>query len=201
MDNVMVLDRRQMLTLTAKGAMAATLLGSVAEMEGCNAQQWIATALADLPAILQVITSIVGIVAAAKGGAVPQAVLDTVNRLGGEAKTDLQLAQTLVTQYQTAAASAKPDLLSKIDVALNDGLGSLQGILTAFHVNDTTLEATIAAALGSAITVVLAIQALIPAPPAATSSRKALGSSSNQSPAIKQAFNLIIGKAYPNAII
>lgn len=194
------IDRRDWMTKTTKGAVAVAVIGTVPLMEGCSADQWIATALADLPTILQIITSILGIVSAASGGVDPGSLI-LVNRLGAEAKTDLQLAQTLIASYKAAASSAKPGILTKIDAALGTALGSLDSILTAFHTSNTTLATTIAAALGSSITIILAIQALIPAPPAATAARASLHNEKNQSAAMKTAYNLLVAKNYPNAII
>jgi hypothetical protein len=194
------LDRRQMLTLTTKGAMALAAVGTIPLMEGCNAQQWIATALADLPTIIQIVTSILGIVAAARGTVDP-GLLATVTTVGTQVQSDLQLANTLVAGYQTAAASAQPGILGKIDAALTTALNNLNSILVAFRVGNSTLEATIAAALGASITIVLAIQALIPPPPAAAVARVKLANPTNQSDAMKTAYNLIVGKNYPNAVI
>jgi hypothetical protein len=159
------------------------------------------TALADLPTILQIVTSILSIVSATQGGVVSASVLATVNKYGDEAKSDLQTAQTLITSYQAAASSAKPGILGQIDAALIASENNLNAILTAFHVSDTTLEATIAAALGSAITIVLAIQLLIPPPPAAPATRLAMAKPSDQSAAMKAAYNLIVGKNYPSAVV
>lgn len=194
------INRRQMLSATAKGAVAATVLGSVVGIEGCNAQQWIATALADLPTILQIVTSILSIVSASKG-TIDAGLLTEVNQYGAEVKKDLQLAQTLITSYQTAGATARAGLLGQIDAALNTATGNLNSILTAFHVSDPTLEATISASLGAAITMVLAVQSLMPPPPAAAAVRLSLHNATDQSAAMKQAFNLIVQRNYPSAVI
>jgi len=116
-------------------------------------------------------------------------------------KKDLQLVQSLIASYQTAAGTSKPGYLVQIDAALNTCLGNLTAIMGAFHVSDQTLEATIAAALGAAITVTTAIQALIPAPSLASASRVALNNPKDQSEAMKTAFNLIVKKSYPTAVI
>lgn len=194
------LDRRQMFGLTAKGAVLALAVSSTATLEGCNAQQWLSLALADLPTILQVVTSIISIVGATQGS-VQGPLLAEVNKYGAEAQNDLKNAQTLLAQYQTASSSAKPGILSKIDVALTVTQNNLSTILTDFHVVDQTLESTVAAALGAAITMVVAIQALIPPPPAAQTARMAIQNNKDQSAAMKQAYNLIVGKNYPKAAI
>lgn len=191
------LDRRQMISLSAKGAAGVALVGTLPALEGCNTQQWIQIVLADLPTILQIVTSILGIVSAA-GVAVDPGTLLKVNKVGAEVKTDLQLAQTLVTAYQ---ATPTPTILAKIDAALTTALTGLQSILTAFHVKDGTLQATISAALGAAITIVLAIQALIPPPPQAPTSRVSLKNPKDQSAVMKAAFNDIVGTNYPSAVI
>jgi hypothetical protein len=198
------MNRREMLRNSATGiALTGTL--SVAALESaCNAGSWISIALADLPTILQIVTSILSVATAAQGGTVPPNVLSKVTEYGNDAKIALQTAQSVITSYQTAQGSAKPGLLGQIDSALTAAQQNLSGILGVFYVNDPTLQATIAAAVGSAITVVLAIEALVPAPPAPTPAKVRLlaaKKANNGSAVMREAYNVIVGRAYPNYVI
>jgi hypothetical protein len=176
-------------------------------MTGCNASQWISVALTDLPTVLQVVTSIVSIVGTAKGK-VEQPVLDKVNSIGAIVKTDLATAQDLVSKFQTASKDAQPGMLTQIDAALNTALQNLNEILGALTITDAQLQATIAAALGSAITVVVAITALVPAPPnpaptPQSARRVELKASAKKdgSELIKESFNIIIGRTHASSMI
>jgi hypothetical protein len=148
------MNRRQFIGASAASAAAAGTIG----IEGCNASQWIGVVLADLPTILQIITSIMSM-----AGQASPANISEVQAYGTEASNDLKLVQTLVAQYKTAASTS---LLSQIDAALNTAEANLTAILNAFHVSNPTLQAAVSAGLGSAITIVLSIEALLPKPPA-----------------------------------
>jgi hypothetical protein len=182
-----MMTRREMLKATGTTGLALATVGAA---ESCNASAWIQTALTDLPTILQIITSILA-VAGVNASA-------QVTEYGNEAKNDFTTAQNIIASYNAAASSAKPGLLGQIDAALSAGLANLSGILNAFHVNDQTLESTIAAAVGAAMTAVLAIQSLVPAPPAASAKRVALAKATqnNGDVVLRQAYNLILGSRY-----
>jgi hypothetical protein len=181
----MNMNRRDMLkTSVASGAVVM----ASASIAGCNASQWIQTALADLPVVIQIITSILSI--AGRGNPDP-AILAKVSQLGDEAKKDLALAQSLIQQYQSAPNA---DTLSKIETALTTALNSLQAILTAFHVVDPGIMTAVAAALGSAITVVLAIQSLLPMTKQSSAVQAKMKSTEKNGGAevIKEAFHVIL---------
>jgi hypothetical protein len=134
---------------------------------GCSAS-WISVAVADLPVLVQIATSILGIVAAAQGkGAVDPAMAAQVQSVGKEVQTDLQNLQALVDAYKAAPAASKPAVLADIQKGLGALQGQLSSVLSAFHVKDAALQATIAGAVGLALSTVLAIQSLLPPTPAA----------------------------------
>lgn len=198
------IPRRDFMT---KGSTALILVGSglAITAEGCNATSWIDTALSDLPAVLQIITSIAGIIAAAQGGVVSGPLLAQINSISNQVQTDLNLAKTLITEYQSGkdangVAINKATVLGKIDATLVTIQDNLNAILQAFHVSDPILQSTIAASIGLAIATVLGIQALIPAPPAATAARLSI-QKQNGANAIKEAFNVIVGKNYPSKVL
>jgi hypothetical protein len=185
-----MLSRREF----TKGAAVGAVGASVVSLEGCGASTWIDMVLADLPTILSIITSILGIV---MGGGVPAALVSEIQNIANQVTTALQTAKTLIAQYQAAPNAT---LLAKIDAALVDAQSNLGAILNIFHVSDPVLQATISASVGLAITVVLGIEALIPVPPAASDARKALQTHGG-SEAIKQAYNFILSGKYPNAVL
>ena len=177
-----------------KGALAVIAGASILGMEGCNAQQWIDTALADLPTVIQVVGSII---AMAQGGALAAPVMAQLQNISGQATNDLNTAKDLITKFQ---ANKDKTLLGQIDAALVAAQSDLNQILSAFHISDPTLQTTIAASVGLAITTVVGIQALLPPPPAAPTARLAMAKN-NGSNAIKEAFNVIVSKNYPKAVL
>lgn len=179
------LTRRALIT---KGAAASVLLGTAGSLTACNASDWINIALKDLPIVLQIALSIISMVGAASGSAnAGEAAI--AEAAAAEAKRDLELALQFVKDYQS---HNDPGLLGKIDDLLLAVQSSLGSILSAFHVHNQVLAATIAAAIGSAITVVVAIQSLVPAPPAASAARKAMGAPKDHSHSIKKAYNEVV---------
>lgn len=156
-----------MKTLAKAGLATALALSLV--VSGCSAA-WIQVAIDDVPVVLQIVTSIIGIVQAAQGSEDP-AVVNAANAAAAEAKADLQQLQLLVDDYKTAAAADKPGLVGKIDAALATAQKDLAGILVAFHVKNQNLQLTIATSVGLALSTLAAIEALIPAQTAQVSAK------------------------------
>lgn len=187
-----LIPRREMLgKIIVVGAGSGVVLG----LEGCpTAYQWVDIALQDLPTIIQIVSVIV---AMANSPSVTTQIETQLKSTSDQIIRDLNLAKTLITQYK---AKKDPTLLGKIDAALITCENNLSAILTAFHITDETLMTTISASLGVAIASVLAVQALIPPPPASTTARVSLAKE-NGANAIREAFNLVVGKSYPNRVL
>ncbi|MGC1107184.1 MAG: hypothetical protein WA876_11655 [Candidatus Acidiferrales bacterium] len=151
----------------AKASVCA-ILSLALILAGCSVS-WISTALADLPVITQVALNIASIVSAADGSQVSPAVATQVQSIANQVKSDLTLVQSLITSYQSATAAEQPSIVQKISAALSDVQSNLNAILTAVHVNDAALQATIVAAVGVAVTTVASIASLLPASPASAS--------------------------------
>src|SRR6266576_915743 len=178
--------------LLKSGAAATAVLAA-----GCpaNVQDWIQIAVADLPTILQIVTSILSMAGVAGGVQVKQ--------FGAQAQTDLQTVQALITSYKTVNGNARPGVLGEIDSTLIAVRGNLTSLLTAFRVVDPVLQQTVAAAIGAAITMLMALQSFIPPPPTAGARRMTMAKSSRRdgNEVMKEAFNAIVGKSYPGAVI
>lgn len=140
----------------------AVLLSLCMVTSACSTA-WINVAIQDLPILVQIVTSIFGIVGAAQGrGQVDPAVASQIQAVANQVKADLQLVQSLVDSYKAADTATKPGILSKIDSALVAVQNNLNALLSASHVSNPALQATITASIGLAITTVLAIQSLMP---------------------------------------
>src|SRR5882757_1353407 len=137
---------------------------------GCDTS-WINTAIADIPTAEAIITSFVGIAAAASGDtelvAAAQALIVAA---GTAAKAGLTTLQALISGYKTAPDAS---ILDKIDTALTDVATNLSSILAVVGIKNDSLRTTIFTAVSLALVAVQAIQMLIPAAATATASRKA----------------------------
>lgn len=151
----MNLSRRQFVATGSVG-LAAGAVG----MEGCNPNAWLALALNDLPVIIQIITSILSIVSAATGSSTAAAVA-LANTAAGKAKDAINEAIAFLKQYQ---ANKTNTLLGNVDDALTTAQSQLGAILSILGINNPVLQATLAAAIGSALTIIVAVQTLVPAP-------------------------------------
>jgi hypothetical protein len=158
----------------AKKALTIILAVCLAMTQVACSSSWIQTAINDVPAVLQIVQSVLSIVALAqqKGGVDP-AVASTVRQLAAQATADLQLAQQLVADYQAAAAADKPAVLGKVRAALQAAVTDLNGILSAAHIKDANTQAAIATGLQLALTTVVAILALVPQSPVVAGAKQA----------------------------
>jgi hypothetical protein len=172
-------------------------------VQGCSAQEWITTAESDLPVILQIVTNILNI---ADVAAIPAA-----QSAGAQAKTDLALAQQLVTQFKAGDSGTTISAVNSALAAVNTDIGS---ILSAVHITNAAKQAAITAAVGVALSTLLAIESIIPT--TATTNASAVGisianaradaikahlSKPPSASAVKAKYNSIIKVQYPAAVI
>ena len=189
-----------------RGFLAITL-SAVLVVSACNLN-WINIAIADIPVVLQIVTSVLSIVAIAqgKGQADPNMVAE-VQTIAAQAKADLTTAQNLINDYQKASAADKPGILGKIDAALSTAQKDLEGILTTFHVKDTATQTAVAAGIGVALTTVAAIYSLLPPPPPSTTMPTASHAPRSaphkpRTPAeLKADYNALVSSQFPDAVI
>ncbi len=183
----------------AKASLCA-ILSAALILAGCSTS-WINAALADLPVITQAALNIASIVAAVDGSQVTPATVAQVQSIANQVKSDLTLVQNLVASYQSATAAQKPAVVQKINAALSDVQANLNAILTAAHVDNTALQATIVAAVGVAVSTVASIESLLPSPAVQTATVKAAAASKPPSAKqLKKQFNAIfLANGFPQA--
>jgi hypothetical protein len=180
--------------------LSVALVGS-----GCNTS-WLNTAIADLPIVINILTSVLKIVAIAQGKGVDSAMVKEVQDIGNQATQDLTTAQKLINDYKAASAADKPGVLKKIDAALSAAQTELQGILTAFHVKDNATQTAISVGIGLAVTTVEAIISLLPpAPstgmPTARAATRAPAHKPDKPEDLKAKYNAIVSANFPDAVI
>jgi hypothetical protein len=187
----------------AKGTLAFVLAAALV-ISGCSAA-WLQTAINDVPVVIQIVTSILQLVAAAQGKGADPTMLQQVANIGAEAQKDLQLVQSLIQQYQAAAATAKPGIMAQIDTALTTAQTNLNQILVVFHIDNPQLQATIAGSLGLALATLMEVQSLIPPPPNAPAARMKVSAKALQPrppKVLKEEFNYIVtSHGFPEAAI
>ena len=113
-------------------------------------------------ALIPAATNIVALVAALEGKSVSATDLQTIQKAGTQAGADLQLIQSLITAYQTAAETAKPGILNQIQTAIGAVQANLQGLLPALHIQDAATQAKITAVVGIVLAEVQSLAAIVP---------------------------------------
>jgi len=123
---------------------------------------WIKDAEQIVAVLMPATANIVGLVAALQGKNVSTAEMQAIQSAGSQAGADLQLMQSLITQYQTADTTAKAGLLSQIQVAMGAVQSNLNGILPALHIKDAATQAKITAVIGIVLAEVQSLEAIVP---------------------------------------
>jgi hypothetical protein len=181
--------------------LSAALIGS-----GCT--PWIDIAISDIPIVLQIVTSILSIVAIAQGkGQADPAMIAEIQNIAAQAQTDIKTVQSLINDYKAASKADQPGVVGKIDAALSAAQRDLQGLLAAFHVKNTSTQAEVAAGIGLALTTVQAIYSLLP--PAPPSTAMPTGRTIKKTPPhkprtpadLKTEYNAIVSSDFPDAVI
>jgi hypothetical protein len=130
-------------------------------LAGCSTQ-WIGQAEAVVAALIPAAMNIVALVAALQGKSVSAGDLQTIQKAGAQAGADLQLVQSLITAYQTAAETAKPGIVNQIQEAIIAVQANLQGLLPALHIQDAATQAKVTAVVGIVLAEVQSLAAIVP---------------------------------------
>jgi hypothetical protein len=154
------MDRRSLLKFGSL-ALAST---AIVPLAGCTSPSWLNTALDDLPTITNIVASIISIVALGNPALTPE-LTTVINVALAAAKAALVTVQALIQDYKS---QPNDSTITKLDAALSDLQSHLASILQIAGIKDAALQATIATGISLAISVVSAIQLLIPAPTVAS---------------------------------
>ena len=146
--------------LIGKSLVAAVLVGTLM-LTACSTA-WIGEAEQIVEALIPAVANLVTLVATLQGKDVTAADLQTMQSAGAQAGADLQLMQSLISQYQKADAAAQPGLLNQIQAAMNAVQSTLNGLLPALHIKDMATQAKITAVVGLLISEVESMAAIVP---------------------------------------
>jgi hypothetical protein len=142
-------------------AVLALVLCMTITLAACSTE-WIGQAEQVVAALIPAATNIVALVAALEGKSVSAGDLQTIQKAGAQAGADLQLIQSLIATYQTAAETTKPGILNQIQTAINAVQANLQGLLPALHIQDAATQAKITAVVGIVLAEVQSLAAIVP---------------------------------------
>jgi hypothetical protein len=144
----------------------ALLLSGTMMLMACSTA-WIGQAEEIVAVLIPATANIVTLVATLQGN-VSAVDLQTVQSAGAQAGADLQLMQSLISQYQKADAVAQPGLLTQIQAALTAVQATLNGLLPALHIKDAATEAKITAVVGILLAEVQSVAEIVPMASAGT---------------------------------
>ena len=99
-------------------ALAAGILCGTMMWTACSTA-WISEAEQIVAALIPATANLETLVATLQGKSISAGDLQTIQSAGAQAGTELQLMQSLITQYQKADATAQPELLSQIQTAMS----------------------------------------------------------------------------------
>jgi hypothetical protein len=146
--------------VVAKGFVAVVLCGTM--MWTACSTAWISEVEQIVAALIPATANLVTLVATLQGKNVTASDLQTIQSAGTQAGADLQLIQSLITQYQKADASAQAGLLGQIQGAMRAVQVTLNGLLPALHIKDAATQAKIAAVVGLLLSEVESMTAIVP---------------------------------------
>jgi len=142
---------------TTKGLLAAVLAVSLAAT-GCSSQ-WISVALADLPVLVQMSLNIATLAETAQGRVISTADEAAIQSISSEASKDLNLLQSLYSEYKASPSDAG---LQKINAAIVVIQQNLSALLQAAQIGDPALSQQVTAGVNLILTTVESFAALMP---------------------------------------
>ncbi len=126
---------------------------------GCSAQ-WINTALADLPVLVQMALNIASLVTALRSGnQLSASEAAGIQNIANEAGKDLSLLQSLYNDYKAHPSDATLQRIQNLIAELN---ANLPALLNATHVSDPEIAARVTAAVNLIQSTVGSFASLIP---------------------------------------
>jgi hypothetical protein len=142
-------------------ALMVLLLCGATVWTGCSTA-WISEAEQIVAALIPATANLVALVATLQGQNVSAGDLQTIETAAAQAGADLQLMQSLITQYQKADAAAQPGLLNQIQAAMSAVQSTLNGLLPALHIKDAATQTKITAVIGILLSEVESVAAIVP---------------------------------------
>jgi hypothetical protein len=137
------------------------LLGGMLAWTGCSTA-WISEVQKIVEVLIPATANLVTLVTTLQGSFAAED-LQTIQSVGAQSETDLQVLQTLIARYQKADVSAQSGLLAQIQYVITAVQANMNGLLPALHVKDPATQAKVSAVVGLVLSEVESIAAIIPA--------------------------------------
>jgi hypothetical protein len=145
----------------ARATLAAVLCG-ILMWTACSTA-WIGQAEEIVVALIPAAANLITLITALQGHGVSAQDLQMIGTASTQAQTDLQLINTLITQYQQAAdAQTQASLLAKIQAAITSVQSNLSALLPALHISDAATQSKVTAVIGLILSEVQSLEAIIP---------------------------------------
>jgi hypothetical protein len=145
-----------------KKSILAGLLALVMCATACSTS-WVTEAIAITNALLPVAVNVIQLVTAMQGSGTSSGDVALAQKWATAVSADLTVVQTLLNQYNTAAAADKPGVLNKINDALHVVSGDLGTLLPALHITNPQTQAKVTAIVGLVEAEIGSIEALVAA--------------------------------------
>jgi hypothetical protein len=159
--------------LSVVRALAALVLCATMVLTACSTA-WITEAEEIVAALIPAAANLLTLIGALEGKGVSTQDLQLMQSVSTQAQTDLQLIDTLVTQYQQAMdAATQATLLVKIQTAIATVQTNLSALLPALHITDAATQAKVTAVIGLILAEVQSLEAIIPVITSGASAAKA----------------------------
>jgi len=139
------------------GVLAVTMFATA-----CSTS-WVSEAIAITNALLPVAVNVIQLVTAMQGSGTSSTDLALAQKWATTISADLTLVQTLLNQYNTAAAADKPGFLNRLNDALQVVSSDLGTLLPALHIANPQTQAKVSAIVGLVVAEVQSIEALVAA--------------------------------------
>lgn len=162
---------------TALALAAAGVSASSLELVGCSTA-WIDTVEADLPVVINIVGSIVAVIGQATGNGLLSGTVAAALQLGATALTaSLEAFRDAFNAY---TANKNANTLAKLIAALQSAQADAQKVIAALPAGSvsTTVQTIIIAGIGTVVTILSSIQALLPGAASAAVTLKATANAS-----------------------
>jgi hypothetical protein len=184
-------------------ALVALVLCAAMILTACSTA-WIAEAEEIVAALIPAAANLLTLIEALQGNGVSTQDLQVMQSASTQAQADLQLINTLVTQYQQATdAATQASLLAQIQTAITTVQSNLSGLLPALHITDPATQAKVTAVIGLILSEVQSLEAILPAvqPAVSLSASVAQASAKTKTKRVKPPLSASQFRASYNAIM
>ena len=124
---------------------------------------WISEAEQIISVMIPGITNLLTLVGTLEGKNISAEDLQVMQSAGAQARSAMELIESLIAEYKKADAAAEPGLLNQIQGEVSVAQSNLSGLLPVLHVKDAATQAKVRAVVGLLLAEVQSVAAIVPA--------------------------------------